>query len=310
MADLRRSLVVGGLPLLTGAGCGDPISNALFLEEAEFLAALPGAERLAPPESIFLAPNGEAALLRAAKEAATDWDRVMAVLAVSGDGLRAAADVAERSDVVRRWQDVNVAHRFGADDPLGLAAASTDWFVDGEILRLGETTFEWSLSLSASGAEDPIAVASGVHEGAGGTFTWDCDAAAGALGVVPPAEVGLYDAVYALAIGDTLVPTIDATQNLDAGPGRSFTIAGPDLIAFDAASLALTTDGLEWPTAAVVAHHEDGGRAEGFVLQDGIARAFGSCWDGLGATTWIGGDEKILAVGAESACTLDPILTP
>ncbi len=309
MADLRRSAAVGGLPFLIGSGCGDPISNALFLEEAEFLAALPGEQRLAPPESIFLAPNGEAPLLRAAKEAATDWDRLVAVLAVSGDGLRAEAESAERSDVVRRWHGVNVAHRFGPDDPLGFPPASTDWFVDGEILRLGETTFEWSLSLSATAEEERIAVASGVHEAAGGTFTWDGDLAAGSLGVVPPIEVGALDAVYALAIGDKSIPTIDATLNLEVGSGRSFTIAGTDLIAFDAVSLALTTDGLTWPVAAVVVHQQSGGRAEGFVLQDGIARAFGSCWDDLGATTWIGGDAAILASGAESACVLGPILT-
>jgi len=249
-------------------------------------------------------------VLRAGKEAASEWDGLMAVLAVSGDGLRAAADGAERTDVVRRWQDVNVAHRFGAGDPLGFPPTSADWFVGGEILRLGETTFEWSLSLSTTAGQEPVPVASGVHEAAGGTFTWDCDAAAGALGVVPPGEVGSFDAVYALAIGETLRPTIDATQNLDAGPGRSFTVAAPDLIAFDGVPLALTTDGLEWPGAAVVVHQEVGGRADGFVLQDGIAQAFGSCWDDLGATSWIGGDAAILAVGAESSCAVDPIVTP
>jgi hypothetical protein len=308
MAQLRRPLALGGLPLLIGAGCGDPISNALFLEEAEFLAALPGQERLATPESIFLAPNGDAALLRAAKEAATEWEGLVAVLAVSGDGLRAQAEDAERTDVVRRWHDVNVAHRFSPANPLGFAPTSTDWFVDGEILRLGETTFAWSLALSTTAEQESITVASGVHDAAGGTFTWDGAAAASALGVVPPAEVGAFDMVYTLALAETAVPTLDATQDLEGGPGRSFTIVGSDLIAFDAVSLALTVDGLAWPGAAVVVHRDGGGRADGFVLQEGIARSFGSCWDDLGATSWVGGDPEILASGAESSCALEPIV--
>jgi hypothetical protein len=312
MADVRRPHVVAGLPflgaLVGGGGCGPAISNELFLEESEFLAALPGAERLAPPSSIFLAPNGDSLLLRAAKEAATDWDRLVAVLAVSGDGLRAEAEGAERSEVVRRWADVNVAHRFGPFDPLGFAAVSADWFVSAEILRLGETTFEWTLSVASGAQDEEVIVASGVHEASGGTFTWDAESAAVALGVVPGAEVGALDIDYALPIGDGTVTEVDATQRLAAGTGRSFTIAGDEILAFDGAIFAITSDGAEWPGAAVVVHGAIGGRAEGVVVQDGETKPFGSCWDEAGQTTWLGGDPAIAADGAEAACAVDPIV--
>jgi hypothetical protein len=290
-------------------GCGDPISNDVLLEEAEFLAALPGAERLAPPREIFLAPNGDAELLRAAKGASAAWDRLVGALAASGDGLRGAAESAERSEVARRWFAVNVAHHFAEGDPLGVPAGSADWFVTGEILRTGETTFEWTLAVAATADAVPVEVAVGVHEPTVGSFLWDAEATAAALGLEPPAEVGALEVDYT-EIGDQPVErTVEGAQLWTSAIGPTWAIAGDATLGFDA-PVSVTTDGLAWPAHTAVVHGAEGGRAEGQVQQDGIDHAFSSCWDADGQTSWLGGDDAISAQGSESSCTFDGVATP
>ena len=101
----RRSLGTAALAAaLAAAGCGEPISNQVFLEEARFLGALPGVVRLGAPKEIFEAPAGNAPVLAAAKIRATAWDDWLGLVAAASVSPREAWSVRVPAGRIKRGE--------------------------------------------------------------------------------------------------------------------------------------------------------------------------------------------------------------
>lgn len=305
MADLHRSRAGAGLPLLIGlAGCGAPISNRVFQEEALFVGALPGAARLAPPREVWLAPAGDAEVLAAAKQAASDWDRLALLIAASGDALREATP-AERTEAVRGWEPVNVARRVEGG-PFAFPAGTLDWWVRGEVERLGDDEVAWRIELAADRRGPFTEVASGDHDTSRGAFDWDLEATAAALGLEPPASPGTLAVDYDDGAEAEEDRTFGGVWSIDLVAVRAWSGTGEQALGFSA-PLALTDDGLSHPAAVTALHGEEGGRAQGELQLDGAtALSFSSCWDGEGRTTWLGGDPGVRTTGAARDCAIPP----
>lgn len=300
---MYRSGVVVGLSVLTG--CADPISNQVFLEEALFLGALPGAARFEAPHLVLVAPNGDAEVLRSAKVAAAAWDGWWAIPIAAGEQLRLTVPD-ERTEVKRRWEAVNVATRLNASS-IGLDVDDvTEFWVQAEILQPDGGDVEWTIALATAEDGPWTGVGRGVDRGGAGDVTWDLSATVGALGVEPPGPLGILQADYEDLDPDVgYARSVEATLTPFPGIVLSFSAIGDGFFGFTS-ELAVTDDGERWPGGAAVLHGE-GGWAEGVVFRDETELTFTSCWDAAGGLVWQAGDAGIATVGLETSC---PIADP
>lgn len=284
--------------LLVLAGCGSPISNAPFTEEAEFLAVLPDAETWRAPLDVALAPVGDDDVLRAAKASAAAWDGFAEGPVTIGAALR-AREPDERTDEARRWRDVEVVARYtGA--ALGAAEPRRVW-VDAEVVRLVDGTFRATVAAGATDGGPRTEVGLGERAGSTTTAAWDLDALFAALGA---------DAAPGPLTVDLVRDEEAGTRTLDGavgdGPAASgWSVRDDDELSFEA-ELAITSDGATWPAdVAVAVRGGDGGRAEGVLSTGGGETAFTACWDGAGDTVFLGGADGITPVGDRAACPAD-----
>lgn len=289
--------------LVTLAGCGAPISNEPFVDEAVFLGALPSTERLHAPSAVLLAPNGDADVLRAAKTAAAEWDTWWAIAAATGDELRAVPPD-ERTEVARRWNGLNVAARLTANT-FGNAGAVIDWWVTAEVVEPAEGDPAWTIAIGTSEDGPFTAVGAGSGADGSGCVTWDLPGTAEALALDPPAPLGVLDATFTDLDPVLGVRRADLAYEVD-GVVLPYAVAGEELLAFTGL-LAVTDDGASWPGFATATHTATGGRAQGLVLEEGVERTFTSCWDANGLLVWQGGEGGVVDAGAsEGACPIGP----
>ncbi|MEZ4241992.1 MAG: hypothetical protein R3F59_38740 [Myxococcota bacterium] len=315
MADVQRPVAGAGLPVLMAlaAGCGAPISNGVFLEEAKFLGALPTQERFGAPTQVLYAPAGDAPVLAAAKVRATDWDDWFGVLAAAGDGLREAPpDVA--TAVKRRWDGVEAAHRL-LGGSMGQDPGVVSFWVQAEVVRPGEGDVSWTMSLADDEDGPWTGVASGTHrereDGTGsGDLSFDLNAIAAVLGGHPDDPLGVFYVQYDDADPEFAgARSVEAAQTLVPGAVLTHGVVGETIFVFTGA-LTVTDDGATRLGYAAVLHDERGGWGEGVVQSDVEEEtlAWTSCWTSFGGLVWQGGDPGIATAGTDaSACPVpDP----
>ncbi|MCA9491452.1 MAG: hypothetical protein KC621_16080 [Myxococcales bacterium] len=260
-----------------------------MLEEAAFLAVLPSAERLSPPEGLRTAPQGPDPVLAAGQAAAQRWFGLVEVPIALGEALRAQVPD-ERTAVARRWAPFEVAQQIDGD-ALGLSGSTTSW-ASAEILQLDDGSFEWTIALAPTEADEPRAVAHGTQQGRLGEQVWDLTSVAEVLGSdSAPGQLSL----------DSTDPDPEGTaaRQVDADlrrgpisePWQLLELTGMTFVA----DLAITDDGLAWPAAATV-FHEGAGIGAGIVQQGTVELSFTACWDGAGQTSSRTGDPGIATV--------------
>jgi len=282
--------------LLLLAGCSDPITNALFYEEEEYLNALPSAERFAPPANFVDAPEGDDAVFADAVAAAAEIEVVLAPMVASGEALMAVpAD--ERGETHRSWEMVPVA--------LELLGESYSWWISATIVQGEGGAYTWTMD----GARDRIGpwveLASGRHEPSGaGTAEWRLTSAEE---VVDGGESGVLDIAYARTGLDYQVEVRRLPEALGGVPDQVWGFVGDHAVSWRGL-FEVTNDGQSWPGVAIAVHIPAGGRAEGYVWRGEEMIAFVRCWDAAGDTTWSGGDDPVAAWGDEATCVVGPIL--
>jgi hypothetical protein len=286
--------------LLLAAGCGAPISNQVFLEEALFRGVLPSEARLEAPRAVELAPRGDAGVLAAAKEAAAQWQGLVEVAVASGEQLREAEPV-ERTDVARRWERIDVVTNRVAGGPLGFPDDTARFWVEAEILQPDDGSLEWTIAVAADEDGPYELVGEGEDDGEGaGSLTWDLALTASALGTAPPEPLGTLELTYE--------PPADGEDREVLGTHTAgalvepYVIVGDYLLGFTG---ELDVTGAPLPGGATVVHGEEGGRAEGVVFGEPEI-GFRACWDAAGTLVWqaVDGGET---VGVEASCPLaDP----
>lgn len=147
------------LTLVVAAGCGNPISNALFIEDAEFLAAVPNFEDLrvefpGEVEAHAGAPAiplpGHAADLRAQSAAvAANLELTLADLMTLGDFIR-GDEPSTREDDLRSW------------GPASLENGSRALLLV-DIVRSGVGQYDWGFMLGESSAGPWVPFYEGTH---------------------------------------------------------------------------------------------------------------------------------------------------
>ena len=297
------AVLIGPLALLL-AGCGAPISNQVFLEEALFQGVLPSRDRLGAPRDVELAPRGNAGALAAAKQAAADWQGLVEIAIASGEQLRRAEPV-ERTDVARRWETVNVATNRVAGGPLGFPDDTARFWVEAEIVQPDGGSFEWTLSVSAEegGPYEAVGIGEDDGEGHGGMY-WDLALTAATLGTTPPRELGTLELTYEPADDDAAVEREILATHTAGAVVEPYVVSGENVIGFLA---ELDVTGSPIAGGATVFHGPDGGRAEGVVFGDPDL-GFRACWDGAGELVWEAVDAAE-PTGVEAYCPVaDPFL--
>lgn len=197
------SSILPVLALLTA--CGDPWSNALFIQDAEFLAAIPSAENLSvsfpdsaqadPVTTFALLPlPGHAADLRAQTAGvAANLNASLAELLALGDYVR-SDEPSARDDDLRTWGP-------------GSLENGTRSLLLVDVLRSGVGQYDWAfmVSESSAGPWDPFYQGthySGLSVARGdGSFEADIGSLAAALG---EDRTGLVSASYDLREGTFL----------------------------------------------------------------------------------------------------------
>ena len=265
-------------------GCGDPISNQLFYEDALFVAALPGADRLAPPQVLLTSAVGDSELQQLAVEQSELLGDILNPLAASTDTLRTTPpDV--RSDVFREWEAVPVVLDSGAR-----------WWVRGDVGRPDDEdgAASWRLDWAADSDGPWTPLAAGQHTSpTTGTFVYyvDDDGTTREIGArygeEPTGESNLEVGVgfgpgnaelYWKVVGDS---TLVWTGLLDVG------LAAPR------------------PSAAMVVQGLQGGRGEAFTIgEDPIV--FANCWNVSGSVVFALAPDGSVD-GSESACVVEAL---
>ncbi len=172
------------LPLLAALsiGCANPISNALFIEDAEFLAAVPNFDELSVdfPASVEtlsgpLPLPGHATDLRAQSAAvAANLQLTLADLSTLGSYIR-SDEPSVREDDLRSWGPASLEN-------------GTRALLLVDIIRSGVGQYDWAFMLSESSAGPWVPFYAGTHfSGAtvadgDGTFEADIGLLADALG--------------------------------------------------------------------------------------------------------------------------------
>ena len=277
--------------LLALLACGAPITNAPFLEEAEFVGLMPTSDRFGAPVEVLAAPSGDAVLLEA-KIAAEGYRDLVDVPTLLGDHLQALGP-SIREENLRVWEPSKVT----TDD--------VELFVQAEVERPvragGDLLLAIEIGPTRGGPWTPVA--EGAWDGdSRGELVWDLDATASALEVVVTEPLGTISASFDDRGFLESERVVELDYTLQTGEAASFVAAGDVLLSFGAV-LQVTDDGASWPGYATVVHHADaGGYASGgvFVGEDEIG--FVRCWNAAGATVHVRGDAGIATVGEESAC--------
>ncbi len=286
------------------AGCGSPITNAPFLEEAGFQAALPSRARLGPPEQILLAPNAaDNPLLLAAKQAAAEYDQLIELPVDVGSALREIPPD-ERTEVRRAWAPTELV----LPSPEALPAPPSEasfvrvW-AQAEVIRSVDGDFALTVELSPSAGGAFTQVAFGRENADGtGALVWDFPATLQVLGL-PVGDAAL---VYRADLSSLETEGgEDRLVEVDYGEpptvARSWTIGGESLLVFTG-RLEVSTDGVARPGWALVVHRRGGGWASGAVLDADQERTFEACWDGWGTLTYHDGDAGVRVLGDSSRC--------
>lgn len=254
--------------LLGLLGCGD-VSNAVFLEDAEYVAALPEADRLRialPWTPTATSPDLLTLSVDAEQGITTTLDGILA----GTEALRALAPN-ERGLASRAW---------------GPYPDAGTW-VTAWVNRGGSSRFDWGFSATRDLDAEPVAYLTGIHyagvtvpEG-DGSFRWDHAAWGEVAGMETFGVVSVeYD------VREAAVVQVEVAAEEPASSTRfAWRAADPDFqYRFDTEleGEAVTVDvRLRWT--------DTGARADAWL--DGLVGSFGDprwtqCWDGAGALTF------------------------
>lgn len=270
------------LLLLTLAGCGDPISNALFYEDADFLAALPSRDQLRAPQVLVTSNVGNSALHASGVEQAENIQLFLDPLALTGDILRTTSP-SVRTDDFRAWDPTPIVREDGAQ-----------WWARAEINRPADGPFTWNIDLaperdgpwlpSATGQQN--APNTGVFQ-----YMWRDDS------VEREFRVRFSTDVEGVSLLEISLGRRPFAGDLYWGTYGDGSIAWTGL--FDLGGEE------DVPGSAQVAQTLTGGRAEVFARQDdSIVGA--ECWDVTGSVVWTF-DSVEGESGREDSCSLGPL---
>jgi hypothetical protein len=268
-----------GLLFLLLAGCGDPISNALFYEDADFLAALPGRDRLAAPEILLISTVGNSTIHALGVEQAQGIATLLDPLALTGDQLRTTSP-SVRTDDFRSWAATPIVREDGAQ-----------WWARAEINRPSEGPFTWNIDYAQEREGPWLETALGQQEAPNtGVFQYlvDNDGTERTFQSRYGVDV---DGISSLELSLGLGPFAGDLYWAISGDG-SITWTGR----FDIG------DRDDVLGAAQVAQTLIGGRAEGFALNDQTL-FFAECWDVTGRVVW-SFDSVLGETGRAESCAL------
>lgn len=274
---MSRALLV-----LVLTGCGDPLSNALFYEDADFLEALPGREHIYAPQILVTSAVGNSDAHARGIEQAEGIVDLLDPMALTGDVLRTTAPTV-RTDDFRAWDATPIVREDGAQ-----------WWARAEINRPADGPFTWNVDYAPErdGPWSPIAIGQQEAPGTGvfqyityteeGENTWTGRYGEDANGV--------------------------SSLELSLGVGRFsgslyWAVSGDGSITWT----GLMPMGGEQGVAGVakVAQTLTGGRADGFSLSDEEV-FFSECWDVTGSVVW-SFDSVEGETGREESCVLGPL---
>ncbi len=287
-------------------GCGASLSNEVFLEDADFLAALPGREQLAAtyPGSPGCGAIGDdvASLYTLTVCSLEGTDNLLAQTTATTDVVRAVAPT-ERDTDYRRWGP-------GAWD-----LAPGAWLL-GEMSRSGTGAYyAWTFSVAESvdGPWEPLL--DGYHYGGAeaistGVGAFDWDVAQQYRFDDQPGE-GVVTVTYdSSGDGEVLVEAQDVAFGFGAQPASADWWFGADPDGggdFEYRSSDTLGDDVD---ASIRARFDEtgAGRADAVVNEtffEGAIVDFVQCWDATGALTWqweaTSGSEE----GSVDACIFD-----
>jgi len=165
------------LALLALVGCGDPISNSVFYEEAAYLDALPTSARFAAP-AVLLDAEGSDPLLVAAGAAAQELSDLYVPMTLCGEALTATEpDV--RGDTFRTWDLVPVV--------IVTMDGTYDWWVRGTVTATGDGAWTWTMEGARNRVGPWGELSSGRHEASGaGYVSWRLDRVSTLVGIDLP----------------------------------------------------------------------------------------------------------------------------
>ena len=211
-------LLIAALPL---AGCDSPITNVVFLEDAEFLGALPGRDRhtvvfpgLEEDDSAAVMaltaplPDEEAPdLLQQTTEIAAGLNTTLSDMMVLGDWVR-SEEPSMREDDLRSWGPISLEN-----------GTRTLLLVD--VIRSGLGQYDWAFQLSESSGgpwdafyQGPHYAGATVSEG-DGSFSADLGLLSEHLG---EQRQGTVSVVYDHRDGTSLQVSIDGYRDLPTDP--------------------------------------------------------------------------------------------
>jgi len=281
--------------LATATGCGN-VTNAVFTEDADHVAALPSEGRTTLSEITGASAADPGALLAAAIAGHAELDAALDAAVAAADTIRSAAPTSRTEDG-RTWGPYDWSE---AD----LEAASQ---------RTGGTRYDWSFDVDG----EPFATGthySGLTVASGdGTFGWD----QGAL-----AEAGVGDGNGQITVTyddrdgvDLLVAEDDwsfdgAAATRDANLAFHLETGAGDFQLRAALPLGDTADAplrVRWIEGV-------GGRADAAITADGAADTWTACWDAEGVPTYeideVGLVEPVGADAGDGLCAVHGVELP
>lgn len=261
------------------SGCGDPLSNSLFYEDAAFASALPSARRLAAPRVLLDSASADAALHVRAIEQAELIAAVFDALALSGETVRTTSPD-ERSDAYRGWDALPVVREDGVQ-----------WWVRADVRQAQGSPASWSIDYSETPDGPWGSFAVGQHE----------SATTGVIAFTLPDGDVLRE--FTARYGTEATGERNVELSLGLGPVAGdlyWKVVGDGILTWVGLFDVGGRTGL--PGIATVKQTLDGGRGDGFTVDDDPV-SFSSCWDASGREVFH--DEPGLSFGDEAACVLE-----
>ena len=288
--------------LVVLCGCGAPISNVPFLEEAQFVGILPTSDRLGAPAEIAAATDGDPVLAEA-RAAAAAYQGLVDLPTLVGDHLKTLGP-STREEHLRTWEPSRIRVP-DAPEELGLPDGELVFFAQAEVERpaRGGGDLLLTIELGPTRGGPWQRVAEGVWDGEGrGELSFDLAAAADALDLLVTDPLGLVTASFddhGLLDSERAVELV---YTLTSGEAASFVVGGSELLSFGGL-LEVTDDAQAWPGYATVVHRGGvGGYASGAVFRGAEEIGFVRCWDALGVTVHARGDAGVVTSGDRAAC--------
>ena len=286
--------------ILALLACGAELSNGVFLEDADFLAALPSREVLAlayPGSPGCEAIDGDVASLYELSLCAMEGtDQLLELVAATTDVVRSVAPT-ERDTDFRRWGPGAWDMVPGAYLMAEMTRSSTGAYYTWTFSVAEEEAGPWEVLLDGHHYGGAVEVAEGR-----GAFSWDVEQqarfddqpGAGVMAVTydRTAELELLLEAVDVAIGVGAVPTsADWWYRADAAGGGAFEYQSADSFG----------DGV---VATVRTRFDAEGAGRGDAVVNGGAEVnYVQCWDGDGLLSWQwdawGTSEE---VGSEADC--------